>query len=79
MSCLVSIVKNVRYCVDSYIVTVINSCGEQEFTCSNQQCVSVTKICDLQSDCQDGSDEDVKNCGMCSSYLYYKRLVLPQS
>lgn len=59
--------KNVRYCVDSYIVAVITSCGAQEFTCSNQQCVSVTKICDLQSDCQDGSDEDAENCGTCSS------------
>ena len=34
-----------------------------EFTCDNQQCISMRQRCDLQPDCVDGSDERL--CGEC--------------
>ncbi|XP_060879808.1 basement membrane-specific heparan sulfate proteoglycan core protein isoform X7 [Metopolophium dirhodum] len=38
-------------------VRPIESCGLNEATCSNKQCILKTKVCDGQIDCLDGSDE----------------------
>ncbi|XP_032888268.1 enteropeptidase, partial [Amblyraja radiata] len=36
-------------------------CSPAEYQCGNGQCVSMTKLCDGQLDCEDGSDEE-DNC-----------------
>lgn len=33
------------------------TCGYNEATCSNKQCIPKSKVCDGQIDCSDGSDE----------------------
>jgi hypothetical protein len=38
-------------------VRPLESCGLNEATCSNKQCILKTKVCDGQIDCLDGSDE----------------------
>lgn len=36
-------------------------CNPEEFQCDNGQCVPSDQVCDIQTDCQDGSDE--RDCG----------------
>ena len=40
----------------------INLCGNK-FQCINGQCITNDKVCDLDKDCDDWSDE--LNCGWC--------------
>lgn len=47
----------------------MKKCNETEFTCkSDKHCVPLTSICDLKSDCNDESDENVT---MCENYPLY--------
>lgn len=39
------------------VVPAIESCGPNEATCSNKQCILKSKVCDGEIDCSDGSDE----------------------
>ncbi|CAM4944086.1 unnamed protein product [Rotaria socialis] len=43
-------------------VPLSSSCASVNFTCRNGQCISRRKVCDSQSDCSDGSDEDTRFC-----------------
>ncbi|CAF3898744.1 unnamed protein product [Rotaria sp. Silwood2] len=43
-------------------VPLSSSCASVNFTCRNGQCLSRRKVCDGQSDCSDGSDEDTRFC-----------------
>ena len=46
------------------LVVIASSCLHDEFPCSSGECVPVGMICDLKSDCEDGSDGDF--CGVLS-------------
>jgi hypothetical protein len=47
------------------------TCTEEEYRCSNGQCVNWTQRCDLQFDCWDKSDE--LHCGeFCDASFYPK-------
>ena len=35
---------------------------KDEVRCDGGKCISVTKICDGNTDCEDGSDEEQDNC-----------------
>ncbi|KAL3314572.1 hypothetical protein Ciccas_006805, partial [Cichlidogyrus casuarinus] len=38
------------------------TCANDEYTCSNGDCISRTRVCDSNRDCPDGSDETNCNC-----------------
>merc|ERR1719341_2528662 len=40
----------------------VNSCGKNDFKCSNGDCVDMALKCDGEEDCGDGSDELPQNC-----------------
>lgn len=48
----------------------IKWCNESEFTCSNKECISRSALCDLNVDCEDGSDE---NATVCENFALYCR------
>ena len=37
-------------------------CPKDEVRCDGGKCISVTKLCDGNTDCEDGSDEKQDNC-----------------
>lgn len=37
-------------------------CTANQFTCKSKHCVNLSSICDLNSDCCDGSDESSETC-----------------
>ena len=37
-------------------------CSKDEVRCNGGKCISVTKLCDGNADCEDGSDEEQDNC-----------------
>lgn len=39
------------------VISVLNNCTDGEFRCTSGQCVSLSFVCDEDSDCDDGSDE----------------------
>ncbi len=43
-------------------LAISSSCASVNFTCRNGQCITRRKVCDGQSDCSDGSDEDTRFC-----------------
>lgn len=50
----------------SVLVSVLRTCTDEEFRCRSGQCVSLSFVCDSDSDCDDGSDEascPVPTCG----------------
>ena len=50
------------------------TCGSNEATCSNGQCISCSKVCDGNFDCTDGSDEQ-----SCSKFLFSGEVFSVQS
>ena len=42
--------------------TTLTECGQDEFQCSNQQCLVGNRLCDGKTDCQ--VHEDEYGCGM---------------
>uniref|UniRef100_A0A671T8Z1 Low-density lipoprotein receptor-like n=1 Tax=Sinocyclocheilus anshuiensis TaxID=1608454 RepID=A0A671T8Z1_9TELE len=44
-------------CFCSGLVSVPRTCADEEFRCRSGQCVSLSFVCDSDSDCDDGSDE----------------------
>ena len=37
-------------------------CNKDEVRCDGGKCISVTKLCDGNTDCEDGLDEEQDNC-----------------
>ena len=37
-------------------------CPKDEVRCDGGKCISVTKLCDGSTDCEDGSDEEQDKC-----------------
>ena len=37
-------------------------CPKGELRCDGEKCINVTKLCDGNADCEDGSDEEPNNC-----------------
>lgn len=40
----------------------MRKCSNQEFKCTNGQCIKNTWVCDGDYDCTDNSDEDKNTC-----------------
>ena len=45
------------------------TCGPDQATCANGQCVQRSKVCDGTYDCSDGSDE--RNCRELHQFAYF--------
>ena len=43
--------------LSAVLVVIASSCPHDHFICSSGKCVPVSQICDLNNDCEDGSDE----------------------
>lgn len=51
---------------DPGVVSVLKNCTDGEFRCTSGQCVSLSFVCDEDSDCDDGSDEASCSAPTCS-------------
>uniref|UniRef100_A0A673HGQ8 Low-density lipoprotein receptor-like n=1 Tax=Sinocyclocheilus rhinocerous TaxID=307959 RepID=A0A673HGQ8_9TELE len=59
-SCLLDDRSRVQLCSGRFcsgLVSVLRTCADEEFRCRSGQCVSLSFVCDSDSDCDDGSDE----------------------
>ena len=50
-------------------------CGEDEFTCSDGQCINITRRCDQIVHCRDKSDEE--DCRLLVLEKGYKKNIIP--
>jgi len=48
---------------------VLETCRDDQFTCTNGQCIAADDVCNFKFDCVDGSDENQQACGMYPTYL----------
>lgn len=46
-----------------FLLWYTGTCREDEFTCDNLMCISVSQACNGKLDCWDGSDEAGTLCG----------------
>lgn len=46
----------------------IETCEDNMFTCSDGSCIHPETLCDGYKDCDDGSDEDEKECNKSTEY-----------
>ena len=53
----------------------LSGCGEEEFTCSDGQCIDINSRCDQIVDCRDESDE--KDCRLLVLKNGYKKDIIP--
>lgn len=54
----------------------MRKCPNQEFECTNGQCIKNTWVCDGDYDCTDNSDEDKKTCsGVVCNFLVFISLL----
>ena len=58
-----------------YVVAVQPSCSPSQFRCVRGSCVNQDRVCDLQDDCGDNSDE--LQC--CESICYLCCLIMPST
>lgn len=63
-----------KKCVMSSNYSVPIHCGIDEFYCTNKKCVSKKYVCDGDSDCGDGSDEDFSIDGPCCKDCLFRIL-----
>ena len=54
----------------------LTSCGENDFTCGNGDCVEMEQRCDRSSNCLDETDE--KNCSQMKTFEGYSKLFVPK-
>ena len=54
---------------------VLSSCNEDEFTCSDAMCVTMSLRCDGKKDCEDGTDE--AQCQAFIKYPEYNKFLVP--
>ena len=53
----------------------LSGCGEEEFTCSDGQCIDINSRCDQIVDCRDESDEE--DCRLLVLKNGYKKDIIP--
>ena len=53
----------------------LSGCGEEEFTCSDGQCIDINSRCDQIVDCRDESDEE--DCRLLVLKKGYKKDIIP--
>ena len=53
----------------------LSGCGEEEFTCSDGQCIDINSRCDQIVDCRDESDEE--DCRLLVLKNGYKKNIIP--
>ena len=53
----------------------LSGCGEEEFTCSDGQCINIAKRCDQIVNCMDESDEE--DCRLLVLKKGYKKNIIP--
>lgn len=54
---------------DSFILCLLDSCGNDEFHCPEGWCIQLTQRCDGMSDCANGEDELL--CGMSPTLNFF--------
>ena len=50
-------------CVMSVVFLFTATCPPNKFTCTNNNCVPRSHLCDGDDDCEDNSDETTDQCG----------------
>lgn len=45
-----------------FLASTSTTCSSTEFECNDGECIDRRRLCDNYKDCQDGSDEDQRNC-----------------
>lgn len=53
---------------NNYSYVYFLDCPEDQFTCTNGQCILSTRFCDGLADCGDGSDEPTGCEGACNAH-----------
>lgn len=57
-----------------FLISEPTVCSIRQFRCADSKCIPLTWICDGETDCDDGSDENVEKCN--SKYSLKSRITI---